>query len=61
MSLKGTTLYVVLAEGQYPGNASLPELFENEEDAKERVSFLEAQRYDGKQFLWCEIEYITIQ
>lgn len=63
MEIKGQTIFVVIIEGAYPGNASLPELFANEADANTRKVEMEAFRYknDNRQHFWCEVEEITIQ
>lgn len=63
MELKGQTVYVLLTEGQYPGNASLPEVFADEADANARKAHLEAYRHDWstRQVYWCDIEEMTIQ
>lgn len=42
-SVKGITIYIVTAEGNYPGNAMEPELFANETEAHEYMAELVAE------------------
>lgn len=66
MELKGQTIFVLIIEGQYPGNASLPEVFANEANAIARKTELEAIRegvegHWSHQVHWCYVEEMTIQ
>lgn len=61
--LKGRTVYVVTTEGRYPGNASAPVVFADEEEAETYKEETEAVRI-GKplhQVNWCEIEPMIIR
>lgn len=63
MELKGKTVFVVLTEGQYPGNNLSPELFADEAEAQAYKIETEADwstNPPGQQY-WCEIETITIR
>lgn len=63
MEIKGQTVYVLIIEGQYPGNNSLPEVFADKKRATERKDELEAVRtyHPGRQQYWCEVEEMEIQ
>ena len=63
MEIKGTTVYVVLTEGAYPGNDSLPEVFADEADAQAYKTETEADwstNPPGQQY-WCTVEPMTIR
>lgn len=66
MGIKGQTVYVLIIEGQYPGNNSNPEVFASNADATARKTELEAIRegvegHWSHQVHWCYVEEMTIQ